>query len=1149
MAGRSKPGKNQKNEEWYMDRKLYKRISKFKNKSQSDSTLDHFNGGTPTYYEPSAIGPGFGHSYQGYHGPARSLQTYPPSVQAQGPNSNPQWLSNPSNMAYPPQSAPHFNQAYWSPAPNTYPTYASPGHGPPVNNIPWVGSTRTQRATSWGGNNQPQHMPPRRDSRQPYPVNEHSRLRGDAPEFVPAHGPSAVAPCDQTEPTCMQCTKGGRTCTGYRNQLDLMFRDETRKTAHNASTRAQKQRGIKSTSANKASAQETPSTSLVSLCSSNTPGELSRSLPVDLNQRAICFFVYNYVIPTGPAPGRIGYMHSVTSSGTEVMSACMASVGIATLANITHSPEMRIAAREQYAHALSLTNAMLRDPVQARKPMALDTVMLLGMFEVITCRSNRSLSSWRNHHEGALALLRLRPSPSPDDMTNFRMFAQARGQILSSCLLTSSRAPPYLSGLPPEKQGSLPKSEALLEDAATLLVKLCNLRAEIEDKTLSSPDLIISQAYALEAELISFYTVLWEHYPYTLHEVLDQDTPPSPSDEIYGGCYHIYADYFIPNVYYAYRSARILLSEVIEEAFPQLSPTSPLYSQFGDLPILVEQSRIAALQAAIDICYSVPFQLGDVSKDITGGWDTRRSGRAIGGPTTPFTSMPLFTLAKVLLLLLSTSLLAASLPVEERCNAEILKLPGARAIEFIPAGTNLTFPSNDPSCNRPSQVVAVDICRVALHASTSSRSGVHFEVWLPMNWQRQRFLATGNGGIDGCIKYEDLAYGVKNGFAVVGSNNGHNGTTAISMYRNLDVQIDFAWRAGKEIVAQFYRKPHLKSYYIGCSLGGRQGFQSALKFPRDFDGIVAGAPGVDFNNLVSWRASFFPLTGRSDSPDFIPASAWKTYIHGEVLRQCDGIDGVVDGIIENPSLCHFNADALLCKEGQKTDCLTQTQVDIVRRIFTPLIDEDGKVIYSAMQPGSEELATTKLYAGKPFSYSDEWFKYAVYDPSWDASTFTAHDAAVADALNPGDVRTWPTYEDLAEFKNRNGKILVHHGCQDNQITSFNTERFYNRLIQTGPAGGAGQLDHFLRFFRISGMFHCNGGPGAWALGQGGGAASEGIEFKRENNILAAVVDWVEKGIAPDTMEGVKFVDDDVASGVVFRRRHCRFVNSLLLRTL
>ncbi|KAM5475410.1 hypothetical protein MauCBS54593_001098 [Microsporum audouinii] len=439
--------------------------------------------------------------------------------------------------------------------------------------------------------------------------------------------------CDQTEPSCLQCTKGGRTCTGYRNQLDLMFRDETRKTAHKASTKAQKQRNSKSPipSSSKDSTDSNSSASLISLRSSNTPEEISRSLSMNLNQQAICFFLHNYVIPSTPTSGRVGYMHSLQTASSEAVTACMASVGMATLANINYSADLRIAAREQYAHALSLTNAMLRDPIKAKQPEALDTVMLLGMFEVITCRSNRSLSSWRSHHEGALALLKLRSTPSPEDIVNFRMFVQARGQILSSCLLTSSRAPPFLAGVPRECQAALPKSEALLEDVTTLLVKLCNLRAEIEDRTLTSPDHIISQAFILEAEFIASEAELWEHYPYEILPVLGRETPPSPADEVYGSYYHSYTDYFVPNIYNALRGARILITEIIDEASPKLSPSSTLYSQIDNLPLLMEQSRTAALQAAIDICASVPYDLGSVEIKRKDGTNLGRNGRAVGG--------------------------------------------------------------------------------------------------------------------------------------------------------------------------------------------------------------------------------------------------------------------------------------------------------------------------------------------------------------------------------------------------------------------------------------------------------------------------------------------------------------------------------------
>lgn len=175
---------------------------------------------------------------------------------------------------------------------------------------------------------------------------------------------------------------------------------------------------------------------------------------------------------------------------------------------------------------------------------------------------------------------------------------------------------------------------------------------------------------------------------------------------------------------------------------------------------------------------------------------------------------------------------------------------------------------------------------------------------------------------------------------------------------------------GKRLTDIFYRTPHAKSYYLGCSLGGRQGFKAAEMFPSDFDGILAGSPALDFNNLVSWRASFFPLTGSIDSANFITASTWTTVIHDEILNQCDGLDGVIDGIIEDPNLCNFRPEALMCNENRDADCLTSVQIEMVRKIFRPLYGENGKLIYPAMQPGSEGMAVNKLYAGKPFSYSE-----------------------------------------------------------------------------------------------------------------------------------------------------------------------------------
>ncbi|KAH7061189.1 Tannase/feruloyl esterase [Macrophomina phaseolina] len=465
--------------------------------------------------------------------------------------------------------------------------------------------------------------------------------------------------------------------------------------------------------------------------------------------------------------------------------------------------------------------------------------------------------------------------------------------------------------------------------------------------------------------------------------------------------------------------------------------------------------------------------------------------------------------------------------------------------EFVPANTTLTFPDNDATCNRASQLVSADVCRIAMSIPTSERSSITYEMWLPRDWSG-RFLATGNGGIDGCVKYEDLAYTSLNGFAAVGANNGHNGTYGNAFYRNEEVVRDFAWRSlhtatdvGKKLTKLFYEGEISKSYYLGCSLGGRMGIKAAEKFPDDFDGIVAGAPAVDFNDLISWRASFYPITGAIGSENFISADTWKTTIHNEVLAQCDAIDGVEDGIIEDPTLCHFNPATLLCSATttNSSTCLNAIQVGILQQIFSPFFALNGDLIFPGMQPGSETGAVERLYAGKPFSYSEDWFKYVLYNPSWDASTFTALDALYADARNPANIRTWPS--SLARFQKRGGKLLSYHGQQDNQITSFNTPRFYEYLRKSMRYGYA-DMDAFFRFFRVSGMNHCNGGPGAWVLGQGGGAPAAGIPFDAEHNVLAAMVDWVEKGEAPEGITGTKFADDKVAEGVAFERTHCKY---------
>jgi hypothetical protein len=377
---------------------------------------------------------------------------------------------------------------------------------------------------------------------------------------------------------------------------------------------------------------------------------------------------------------------------------------------------------------------------------------------------------------------------------------------------------------------------------------------------------------------------------------------------------------------------------------------------------------------------------------------------------------------------LSLSLLSCAVSAEltkhnsdafaRRCNSfdpeEILANVTRHDVEYLVAGTVLSFPDAKPSCKRPSQAVPVALCRIALSIATSQNSSVRMETWMPEDWTG-RVLTVGNGGLDGCqfalrIAASCLAGSSRRPQAFImrilrmGLNTrlllslATTDMMAIQECRSRTTQRrlliipgerksskslvdpEDAWLmqgsihrsvlAGKKIVKHFYEKNHSASYFMGCSLGGRQGISTAERFPEDFDGIVVGAPAVDFNNLVSWRASFLPITGPVGSPRHIPAELWKTAIHDEILNQCDCIDGVRDGIIEDPSLCNFRPETLQCKSRSQEGCLTSVQVDTVRTIFSPFTRDNGELIYPAMNPGNELRAADKFYAGKPFSYSE-----------------------------------------------------------------------------------------------------------------------------------------------------------------------------------
>ncbi|KAI0002380.1 tannase and feruloyl esterase [Xylariaceae sp. FL0662B] len=504
------------------------------------------------------------------------------------------------------------------------------------------------------------------------------------------------------------------------------------------------------------------------------------------------------------------------------------------------------------------------------------------------------------------------------------------------------------------------------------------------------------------------------------------------------------------------------------------------------------------------------------------------------------------------ILLLACYLLqnADSATFQESCVklAATLCIPNTHVqlTQYVKAGTNLSIPDYPQECvlgigAAPYQVAPADLCRVALRIDTSAQSEMTLEAWLPVNWTG-RFLSGGNGGFTGCIQYPDLAYGAMLGFATVSGNNGHNGTTAEPFYKAPEVLEDYVYRAiytgatvGKQVVKSFYGKQPTKAYFMGCSGGGRQAFKFAQDFPDVFDGLVAGSPAIDFVNLINWASWLSTLAGFDrNSPDFIDEKLWGV-IHQETLRQCDGLDGAMDGIIEDPALCYPVFETLICKPSQDTStCLNGKQAARVREIYEPLYGNNGTLLYPRQLPGADATAFANYLNGTAMFLS-QWFQYVVYDPSFDPRNVNRADFAFANEQDPFGVSTWKP--DLSAFKRRGGKILALHGLEDGIISSEISKLYYHRVADTMQASPSA-LDEWYRFFRISGLGHCAGGKGASSIGMYyfGPLTS----LSPQDNVLTGVVDWVENGRAPEFVRGTRFKDGSPALGIEYKRKHCKY---------
>ncbi|KAK0935562.1 hypothetical protein LTR48_001779 [Friedmanniomyces endolithicus] len=478
-------------------------------------------------------------------------------------------------------------------------------------------------------------------------------------------------------------------------------------------------------------------------------------------------------------------------------------------------------------------------------------------------------------------------------------------------------------------------------------------------------------------------------------------------------------------------------------------------------------------------------------------------------------------------------------------------IPANQAVTLVGGPATAGCGSTSPTSITPE----VDVCRITLSITTSGESEAYMEVWLPNNsteaWNG-RTLSTDNGGANGCVHYVDMQYVTSLGFAAIGDNGGHNSSAFDGgwMYFNNEGILDWVYRArhaateaGKQVINQFYGEKPSYSYYLGCSTGGQQGLHSAQYFPDDFDGIIAGSAAADFNHLQAWSGRFVELTGlNSTDPRFLTLAQW-TLVQSYIFNQCDAaLDGVNDGILEDPTICKFDATAIpVCGGASNSTCLTSTQINTVEQVFTVLFNTAGDLLYPQLLYGSQiDAFHLGQLSGSIQGIAKSWYGGAVWNDSfYDATQMNQTDYAQADLLDALHGHVSGFNGDLSAFHNAGKKLLMYHGMADPLVSGANSQRYYLKVAQTMGLSNTG-LDEFMRYFRISGMAHCGvggiSGAGAWMFGQSGAAAVPGVQ----DNVIWNMVDWVESGNAPDTITGTKFWYDTPSLGLEFERPHCRF---------
>jgi hypothetical protein len=475
---------------------------------------------------------------------------------------------------------------------------------------------------------------------------------------------------------------------------------------------------------------------------------------------------------------------------------------------------------------------------------------------------------------------------------------------------------------------------------------------------------------------------------------------------------------------------------------------------------------------------------------------------------------------------------AAALTAQQQCEALVNSGLSATTV------TTVYNAEGAASAGTPSRALPA---HCVVNASTNPRTGVDgksyaigYRLTLPDNWNG-RFLFMGGGGNDGTIgpavgtnvgPLDDLRPALARGYAVVNTDGGHTGTSGSDFATDPLARIDHAYNAfdktavnAKALISQRYGRGPDKSYFVGCSGGGRQGMMFTQRFPSYFDGVIAHAPAMRVSSgatvAAMWTNQQFtaiaPIEGGAPILSKAYSSADMALVSSSILQQCDALDGVADGMVQNFKACNFNPAVLQCPGAKDATCLSAPQVTALQRIFDgprntagtrlyagqvtdPAIDQPG---WRAWTLGSSPTATPSSLYNLLMADALRWEFFTPPDPTFVALSFNID----TDPLRMAAYSSiYDTYADasLTPYRARGGKLMFLHGLADPIFTAHDTVDYYERL--TANNGGATTTQAFARLFAVPGENHCSGGRAT-----------------DQFDVLTPMVNWVERGEAPDSI--------------------------------